>query len=69
VLAGVFAAEYDEGVPGAGDPIRVALTIPNGATVRRGEWRIRRVCVRAIDGGARGWGVLNGREMVRMGII
>jgi hypothetical protein len=69
VLARVFATEYDKGIPGSGDPIRVALTIPNGATIRGGELRIRRVCMRTIDGGARGWGVLDGREIVRMGII
>lgn len=68
MLAGIFAAKYDEGVPGARDPIRVALTIPNGATIGGGEWRIR-VRMRTIDGRARGWGVLSGGEMVRMGII
>lgn len=35
--AGVFAAEYDEGVSGTGDPIGIALAIPNGPTVRGGE--------------------------------
>ncbi len=70
VHARVFAAEYDEGVPGTGDPIRVTLTIPNGATVRGGKgWTIR-ICMKAIDGGVRGRrGILNGRETVRMGII
>ena len=36
VLAGVFAAEYDKGIPQAGDPVGVTQAVPNGATVRGG---------------------------------
>ena len=57
VLAGVFTAEYDKGIPQAGDPVGVTQAVPNGATVRggvggTGRW-IHVGTVSVVDGCAR----------------
>jgi hypothetical protein len=36
VLVGVFAAEYDKGIPQAGDPVGVTQAVLNGATIQEG---------------------------------